>query len=61
MESKQIKIGYMDSRLEKSMKLLTAEVFKQLINSDKICQTMERIEATTDQEEKSRLKQGGKE
>ena len=57
MESKQIKIGYMDSRLEKSMKLLTAEVFKQLINSDKICQTMERIEATTDQEEKSRLKQ----
>ena len=57
MELEFIRIGYMDSRFEKSMKPLTAEVLEQLTWSEKVCQTMERIKATNDQEEKNRLKQ----
>ena len=57
MELEFIRIGYMDSRIEKSMKPLTAEVLEQLTWSEKVRQTMERIKATNDQEEKNRLKQ----
>lgn len=57
MELEFIRIGYMDSRFEKSMKPLTADVLEQLTWSEKVCQTMERIKATNDQEEKNRLKQ----
>lgn len=57
MELEFIRIGYMDSRFEKSMKPLTAEVLEQLTWSEKVRQTMERIKATNDQEEKNRLKQ----
>ncbi len=57
MDKKFIQIGYMDSRLEKSMKLLTAEGFEQLINSEKVRETMARIKAETDQEKKSQWKQ----
>ena len=56
-ENHFIKIGYMDCRIEKSMKTLTAEVFEQLITSEKVRQTMARIEAETDQEKKSQWKQ----
>lgn len=52
-----IEIGYMDSRLEKSMKTLTAEVLEQLTTSEKVRQTMAHIEAETDQEKKSQWKQ----
>ena len=52
-----IKIGYMDCRIEKSMKTLTAEALEQLLTSVKVRETMARIEAETDQEKKSQWKQ----
>ncbi len=52
-----IQIGYMDSRFDKSMKVLTAEVLDQLTSSDRVYQTMAQIEATADQEEKKLLKE----
>lgn len=52
-----IKIGYMDCRIEKSMKTLTAETLELLLTSEKVRQTMAHIEAETDQEKKSQWKQ----
>lgn len=52
-----IKIGYMDCRLEKSMKTLTAEALEQLLTSEKVRETIAHIEAETDQEKKSQWKQ----
>ena len=52
-----IKIGYMDHRFEKSMKTLTAKTLEQLLTSEKVRQTMTRIEAEPDQEEKGKLKE----
>ena len=57
MKEQFIQIGYMDSRLEKSMKLLTPEVFHALTTSEHVCQTMARIEAEPDAEKKAELKQ----
>lgn len=57
MDKKFVEIGYMDSRCEKSMKLLTAEVFEELTHSERVCQTMARIESEQDPEKKSQWKQ----
>ena len=52
-----IKIGYMDHHYDGFMKTLTAEVLKQVLTSDRVRQTMARIEAETDQEKKGKLKE----
>lgn len=57
MKGNFITIGFMSSRLDKKMQVLTAEAFDSLINSEKVCQTMTRIEAEPDPEKKAELKQ----
>lgn len=52
-----VRIGYMDSCADRTMKLLTASAFKELLKSDKVRQTMNLIEAEPDAEKKSKLKQ----
>ena len=54
---KMVRIGYMDSCADRTMKLLTADAFKELLKSDKVRQTMNLIEAEPDAEKKSKLKQ----
>lgn len=57
MNKNFITIGFMSSRLDKKMQVLTAEAFDSLINSEKVRQTMARIEAEPDPEKKAELKQ----
>jgi len=57
MRKTYIQIGYMDSRTARSMRRLTAKVFEQLVNSEKVRQTMANIENEPDEEKKSQLKQ----
>lgn len=51
-----VQIGYMTNRTDKTMKLLTADAFKELTNSEHVRQTMNLIKAEPDDGKKSELK-----